>query len=203
MTTVYQNLFPIPVGFTFLDREFTQSEMDFIVAEQTKSDPNIGNKFSSDNYILEQKTLKDLKQFCELEINNYFKEIYCPSSDVSLYITQSWVNFTEQNQYHHKHSHSNSFISGCLYIDVDEQVDKITFFKPNTETFAIDASEFNMYNSSTWWYEVKNKQLVMFPSKLEHCVEQTKSSKTRISIAFNTFFKGDIGNQKSLTRLKL
>ena len=45
--------------------------------------------------------------------------------------------------------------------------------------------------------------LVMFPSRLEHSVLNKKENNQRISLAFNTFIKGDIGDQKGLTHLIL
>jgi uncharacterized protein (TIGR02466 family) len=199
----FENLFPTPIGSTFLDREFTQVEMDYFTLDINAPYPNTGNKTSHDTYVLENKALKDVKQFCESAVNEYFKEIYQPSLDISLYITQSWVNFTNPNEYHHGHTHRNSIISGCLYIDVEKETDKITFFKNNDESIHIESSNYNMYNSEFWWFNVENKKLLLFPSKLKHCVDRTDSKKTRISLAFNTFLKGEIGNQRQLTRLKL
>jgi len=45
--------------------------------------------------------------------------------------------------------------------------------------------------------------LMMFPSRLEHSVITKKESNNRISLAFNTFIKGDLGDQIGLTRLVL
>ena len=47
---------------------------------------------------------------------------------IEIYITISWINYTETNQYHHAHSHPNSVISGVYYIETDES-DTITFFQ--------------------------------------------------------------------------
>ena len=62
----------------------------------------------------------------------YFEEIYKPKSKVELYITQSWCNYTKENQHHHKHRHPNSFIYGVYYIDLNEQKD--TFFVLDTNS---------------------------------------------------------------------
>ena len=43
----------------------------------------------------------------------------------------------------------------------------------------------------------------MFPSSTTHKVEVKKGSNTRISLSFNTFYKGTIGSNKSLTELIL
>jgi hypothetical protein len=43
----------------------------------------------------------------------------------------------------------------------------------------------------------------MFPSSLVHMVENKEGTNTRISLAFNVFIKGTIGNNKNLTELIL
>ena len=54
------------------------------------------------------------------------------------------------------------------------------------------------------WYMVvclETGQLVMFPSSTIHQVETKKGTNTRVSLAFNTFYKGIIGSNSNLTEL--
>jgi hypothetical protein len=44
---------------------------------------------------------------------------------------------------------------------------------------------------------------LMLPSLTMHMVEQKNTPDTRISIAFNTFFKGTLGEATALNELKL
>ena len=37
---------------------------------------------------------------------NYFNKVICSSNSIIPYITQSWINYTETNQFHHSHAHS-------------------------------------------------------------------------------------------------
>ena len=50
---------------------------------------------------------------------------------------------------------------------------------------------------------VKTGDIVLFPSSLTHMVETKEGDNTRVSLAFNVFIKGTIGNNKQLTELKL
>ena len=52
-------------------------------------------------------------------------------------------------------------------------------------------------------FSVGTCDLVLFPSSLAHMVEQTESQDTRISLSFNTFLKGLIGDEPTLTALHL
>jgi hypothetical protein len=88
-----------------------------------------GNITSNDNYVLNEKPFLNLKNELDLKVKEYFDKIICPSNKVKPYITQSWLNYTKRNQYHHKHQHPNSLVSGVFYINADEKLDKIKFFK--------------------------------------------------------------------------
>ena len=43
----------------------------------------------------------------------------------------------------------------------------------------------------------------MFPSHMTHLVEKKHGKNTRVSLSFNVFLKGDLGNKDNLTQLKL
>jgi hypothetical protein len=93
-----------------------------------------------------------------------------------------------------------------LYFDSDEDNDKIKFFsKIKYEQIKpeIDENKFNLWNSGSWWFAVKTGQLVMFPSSTTHQVDTKKGNNTRISLAFNTFYKGAVGSNYNLTELIL
>jgi uncharacterized protein (TIGR02466 family) len=111
------------------------------------------------------------------------------------------VKLYRKNQYHHKHQHPNSFISGVFYINSNKEFDKIKFFKEDYKTIKPEVTNWNLYNSESWWFPVETGDIVLFPSSLSHCVEVKKGDNTRISLAFNTFVKGCVGNNKNLTEL--
>jgi uncharacterized protein (TIGR02466 family) len=192
-------LFPTAVGKFQLDREFTKQELKFIAEAERR--PNMGNQTSVNNYVLKEKPLKKLGDFLLESANKYFQEVYRPLHDVELYITQSWLNYTEKGGYHHKHAHPNSFISGVFYVNADVTQDKIFFFEDSYKRIAVPAKDFNLFNSESWWLEAGNGLLYLFPSSLTHMVEQVQHEETRISLSFNTFLKGTIGSNHNLTEL--
>lgn len=196
-----QNLFPLPIGFSKLGREMTKTELDFILGQNRYA--NHGNTTSADRKILAGKEMTDVREFIEDAVLEYFKTVHDPKGDVSLYITQSWANYTEPGQYHHKHAHPNSFISGVFYPQADAAVDKIYFYKSGYERLKLQPANWNIWNSESWWYSVGAGDLILFPSHLEHMVETKVGNETRISIAFNTFLKGHIGVDENLTGLQL
>jgi uncharacterized protein (TIGR02466 family) len=197
-------IFPTPIYTSKLDRELTNKELSFI--NKTKLDvyKNEGNTTSNDNYILNDKIFKDLKTDLDLRVKDYFEKVISPTDAITPYITQSWLNYTETNQYHHKHEHPNSLVSGVFYINCDEEFDKIKFYKKDIySVIKPEIKEWNLYNSETWWFSVKTGDVILFPSSLTHMVETKQGTNTRISLAFNVFIKGTVGDNKNLTELIL
>jgi uncharacterized protein (TIGR02466 family) len=195
------NLFPTAVGFSKLDRELTEEELKFI-KEQVRY-PNEGNTTSENRKILKSVEMTDIREFIEDAMLDYFKSVYAPKFDVTPYITQSWANFTDKGQYHHKHAHPNSIISGVFYPQADRETDRIYFYKDGYECIKIPTENWNHWNSESWWYETGAGDLIIFPSHLTHMVQTKQGDGTRISISFNTFVKGYIGSDESLTGLHL
>lgn len=196
-------IFPTPIYISKLNRELTNKELSFI--DKTKSDcnKNEGNITSNDNYILNNKAFKDLKTDLDLRVKDYFIKVISPANNITPYITQSWLNYTETNQYHHKHAHPNSLVSGVFYINCHEEHDKIKFFNDRYQTIKPEVKDYNIWNSESWWFSVKTGDVILFPSSLTHMVETKQGDNTRISLAFNVFIKGTIGNNKLLTELIL
>ena len=201
---IIHSLFPTPVFFSSLEREFTPLELKFVdEIKKNGSHLNYGNNTSLNNYILNEKPFFNIKKELNLRIKEYFDKIICSSNGITPYITQSWLNYTDKDQYHHKHSHPNSLVSGVLYINSDEKFDKIKFFKSGYERIDLEVKEFNLFNSGNWFFTVKTGDIVLFPSSLTHMVETKEGDNTRISLAFNVFIKGKIGNSISLNEITL
>jgi uncharacterized protein (TIGR02466 family) len=196
-------IFPTPIYISKLGRELTNKELSFI--DKTKLDvyKNEGNTTSNDNYILNSKAFSSLKEDLDLRVQDYFDKVISPSNNITPYITQSWLNYTETNQYHHKHQHPNSLVSGVFYINCHEEHDKIKFFNDRYQTIKPEVKDWNIWNSETWWFSVKTGDVILFPSSLTHMVETKQGDNTRISLAFNVFIKGTVGNNKNLTELIL
>jgi uncharacterized protein (TIGR02466 family) len=147
--------------------------------------------------------LPEIKTFIELGIKSYVDNILIPKHPLNFYITQSWLNYTSKGQFHHKHNHPNSILSGVFYFSADASRDKIILYNEKYKQITIPTKQFNLYNSETWWFAVKTGSLVIFPSHLTHMVEQIVSDDTRVSLAFNVFANGYFGDEDSLTALHI
>jgi uncharacterized protein (TIGR02466 family) len=196
-------IFPTPIYFSKLNRELSNEELLFVDKTKLDCNKNEGNITSNDNYILNNKEFKSLKYELDLRVQDYFDKVISSKNNITPYITQSWLNYTETNQYHHKHQHPNSLISGVFYINCNEEFDKIKFYKEKYQTIKPEVKDWNIWNSDTWWFAVKTGDIILFPSSLTHMVETKQGDNTRISLAFNVFIKGKIGSNIELTELVL
>jgi len=165
------NVFPCPIYNVKRDSltPIEENEIEQIIKDGMC--PNVGNITSLNSNIFNDK-LKNLKQFCEQHLNIYVKEVINPKEELDFYITQSWLNITKPGEYHHDHSHPNSIISGVFYVSTEED-DKIRFTDPNRkikELIKIAQKEWNLWNSTNWYFSSITNELLLFPSWLNHAV---------------------------------
>ena len=200
--TVYAT-FPVGIYKSKIDNNLTEKQIKF-VEQQTKLETSGGNFTSLNSFVLNEKIFKSLNKKILDHVNNYLFDVLQCEKKITPYITQSWLNYTEQNQFHHEHEHPNSYLSGVYYIEANKEIDNITFLKPNAyATIVPSFIEYNAFNSSWWQLPVETQDIVLFPSFLAHKVITKKENNKRISLAFNVFLKGELGIQKHLTFLKL
>jgi uncharacterized protein (TIGR02466 family) len=196
-------IFPTPIYISYLNRSFTPSEMEIFQNAEKVTVSNAGNITSANNYILNESGLENIRNILTAHVEEYIKRIHAPKYKMVPYITQSWTNYTKEKEWHHSHEHPNSFISGVLYINANDEHDKITFQKKSYQQIKPVSTEYNWYNSESWFYTVKTGMIILFPSSTTHMVENKGGDDTRISLAFNTFFKGIMGENSQLTELIL
>jgi uncharacterized protein (TIGR02466 family) len=194
-------IFPTPVYVSMLHRNLNKKEITAI--NKLKKNKNKGNTVSENSYVLELPIFNNLKKELNVFIKDYFKNILTSNDNIEPYITQSWINYTKKNEFHHEHKHPNSLISGVFYINADDKNDSIKFYKDNYQQIELVPEQWNLFTSTLWWFAVKTKNIFLFPSSLKHSVDIKKGNNLRISLAFNIFIKGSIGIEKELNKLIL
>ena len=98
-------VFPIPIGMTKLNRDFTGAEKECFDKISKKTYNNYGNLTSHEKNVLNLPGLENLKKFCIESVELFVKSYDPPKHFLSFYITQSWINYTGKNQNHHSHTH--------------------------------------------------------------------------------------------------
>ena len=195
-------LFPTAVINFKLDKPITDLELKTIKGLEYHK--NQGNRTSNNNHVFDLKALSRLGDFATECLNHYVKSVIDSSAEVQAYVTQSWTNCTKGEEFHHLHSHANSYLSGVIFIE-SNQHDKIEFESPiyYNQMLKTYPSEFHQYNSPSWWLPAEKNSLLIFPSWLKHQVPVTNRDTDRISLAFNSFLKGKLGDSRGVTELIL
>jgi uncharacterized protein (TIGR02466 family) len=201
---VVQPLFPVNLWIENYKEELTDDVILFIENQKwNNNSPSFGNSKSIDHRILENDKLSNIKRLIEQNVTSYAKDVM-GYTDVDFYITQSWANKNEPEQVHQRHNHPNSIISGVFYIKCPEHCPAITFVNDTifTRTIHINTAT-TKYNGQHADVYPDVGDLLIFPSSLSHSVGIYTGESARISIAFNTFVRGVLGDDGQLTRLEL
>ncbi len=164
---------------------------------------------SVNTYLLQENNSEiiNIRTQIEKHLVNFIEKIYGDKFPESTnpYFTQSWINIIKPKGMHYPHDHVNSFISGILYIQTVEN-DGVQFndrggFGASQST---DNFRFQTFPRPDMRFPVTPGQLLLFKSTLQHGVQPNEhQSKDRMSLAFNTFVEGVIGDQQDLTEIVL
>ena len=200
---VWEAIFPTPVLRTNIGRDFTAEERSFVVNMQATVRPNVFNLRCEDTHILDAVEMHSIRSFLEDSLDQYARKIISSDSRHQFNITQSWLNYTRAGQSHHRHAHTNSLVSGVLYLNADKETDSIHFYRTASPQITVSDEQLNWYNATSWRFSVGSGELLMFPSTLVHEVQQMTGGHMRVSLSFNAFVRGEIGADEKLNHLKL
>lgn len=184
--------------------KFSDAEQAFINALDYND--NVGNRMSKDTHVLECAELKQLKAHIESQIEIYRKRLLHMRDSNRVYITQSWTNITSASQFHPRHKHPNSLISGVVFIsDNKSGMQPPIQFHRSHDLFPLELQfdELNEFNAGAREFKPERGMLILFPSLVEHGVGRNDSGEDRISLSFNTFVRGVIGAETQLTEVEL
>jgi uncharacterized protein (TIGR02466 family) len=192
-------LFPIPLYIEDVGL-LNDNELEFVNSLETEFNHYSGNSYSLNTYVL--NSMPEISEKISEKLDEYVQNVLCPETDVSLVVTQSWINVNKPNTSHHMHTHDNSIISGVYYISPDIP-ESIKLYKKKENNLFYNTKIVNQFNCKKFNLNVKKGMLILFPSDLTHSVDTNLSSENRISLSFNTFFKGSIGIENTMSFLEL
>jgi hypothetical protein len=203
---IYMNYELFPLFPTIIYRkklDFTLTEEELSIISSMEVMPQVlGNNLSKNTNIFDNPKLLRIKNIFMDNVQTYFHEVMKYKSE--LYMTNSWLNVTRPNEQHEMHNHTNSIVSGCWYYWAKDSQPTISFNRI-VPPFLLNMipNSYNEYNSIEWDLPIDDNVLVLFPSSCHHLVKPNTSSSDRVSVAFNTFVKGQIGSNEGLTYLNL
>jgi len=90
--------------------------------------------------------------------------------------------------YNKVHSHPHNFLSGAFYLQVPEDSGKLTFHNPHPQSEILAPPmkpDQSIHLAPRVGWQPKVKDLLIFPSWLNHEVEVNNSQEERIMLSFN------------------
>lgn len=153
---------------------------------------------SSDRHLLDREEFHALRDQIQAHVDCFVYQRLHLVPEIKWQLTTSWVNRAEPGNYHQQHWHSNSLLSGVVYLKTTPKTGHILFHKdkgyPNlfTDTLRIDWTQQSDWTIETVGLTPAPGDLLMFPSTLLHSVTENLDSEPRYSLAFNVFPRGQI-----------
>ena len=152
---------------------------------------------SQDKQILNNKSFKFLKKIIEKEFNTY-KNNVLQYHNTDFKITTSWITRSQPSQSSNYHNHSNCMYSGILYLATPINCGGISFLNYfDKETIKIIPTKYTLHNAKELTFNPKAKTICFFPSEIHHKILPNHSNEVRLSLAFNFFPSGQLGNSDS------
>ena len=188
-------LFPTTVTIfdNVLELEYIDSMLEDIIDSSKKVGRKTNWQSNHNPNLHEHPKYKPLgKKVLELS-KEYIEDLKFEFDDH--YITGMWSNILKPGEFHSPHTHSNNLVSGVFYLQTNDNSPAITFLDPRPQSSVLQpqAKEYNIFNSTMFFYPAKVNRMILFPSWLEHYVPQNDTKFSRVSIAFNVMLKGQVG----------
>ena len=185
------NLFPSPVHIFESDGfdEFKNNLIDYVYKLKEK-DPEgytISNRNGWQSRGFDLSDMNDLLHGTILQGLSSFSAI----KNTTKMRASAWININSPGSYNVKHTHPNSHLSGVMWIKAPKDSGNIVFDNPNGHQ---THTEINSYNQEfkdqffvyhSYWLPPIEGRMIIFPSHLQHEVEENKSNEDRISVSFN------------------
>jgi uncharacterized protein (TIGR02466 family) len=202
-------IFPVGLYQARLDSNVMMSSLPHLrefVKESTYSKDMVVHSVSSFNrYILESQQLTSLKLHLEEHLEQYKRHVIGETTDrFKLYITMSWCTGLLPGNTHQEHNHANSIISGVMYFDNPPNASPFVLHKDDSSCGGfINLSPTTNTDFSKIMHFVPpiNGTLLLFPSHLKHRVPKNETETQRNSLAFDTFFEGEIGASRNILKM--
>lgn len=193
-------LFSTPIYSSLLDLNYDINDA-VISAEYERVIADNGYMSKNKNLLNEVK-LSGLRISIIKSISEFMHDIIGIDRSIQFKIINSWANKHVSNDFAHAHHHSNSFLSGVLFVITPPDSGNLRFHKNpliptfNNQIITLDldnSAPKHLINLDTWDIKPGRGKLIIFPSHLTHSVTKNLVDQERYTIAFNVFVSGTLG----------
>ncbi len=188
-------LFPEPIfKYKLKDYEkFNKELSDYIYSLQSEDQEGLkrSNKggWHSKNFQLTNKNSIQFKFALKVQeyILNAFQNFGWKIKNKNIRISEMWAIINKKDDFNVIHTHPNCYLSAAYYVKAPINCGKFEIEHPNiAKKYAYPEVETrNELNLEVASIEIKEGDLLLFPSYLPHKVSQNFSDEDRIVISFN------------------
>ena len=185
--------FPTPVWTLQIDNYKNVNEEMHAYIKELQNKDQIGISKSnlkgwhSKDFNLNEKQPQDFISFIYSSIEQVMHDMNWDKLKQITKINNMWAIINTGGSANLRHQHGNSTISGAYYIRAPENAGDIIFYDPRPAPIYShpNAVSPNSLNAQINGISPKEGALVLFPSYLDHSVNENKSNEERIVISFN------------------
>ena len=185
--------FPTPVWTLQLDeyQSINEQMYKFIKITQSKDQQGISKSnikgWHSKDFNMQENEPKNFIKFILPAIEQVITDMNWEKQKQSVNINNMWAIINTGGSANLRHQHGNSTISGAYYVRAPKNSGDIVFYDPRpapvyTYPKAVNP---NLLNAQVNGISPKEGALVLFPSYLDHSVNENLSNEERIVISFN------------------
>ena len=185
--------FPTPVWTLQLDnyQSINEQMYKFIKITQSKDQQGISKSnikgWHSKDFNMQENEPKNFIKFILPAIEQVITDMNWEKQKQSININNMWAIINTGGSANLRHQHGNSTISGAYYVRAPKNSGDIVFYDPRPAPVYTypKALNPNLLNAQVNGISPKEGALVLFPSYLDHSVNENLSNDERIVISFN------------------
>ena len=185
--------FPTPVWTLQLDnyQSINEQMYKFIKITQSKDSKGISKSnvkgWHSKDFNMQENEPKNFIKFILPAIEQVITDMNWEKQKQSININNMWAIINTGGAANLRHQHGNSTISGAYYVRAPKKSGDIVFYDPRPAPVYTypKALNPNLLNAQVNGISPKEGALVLFPSYLDHSVNENLSNEERIVISFN------------------
>ena len=186
-------LFPSPVWTIKLEnyKKVNEEMYQYIKSKQMNDKLGINKSnvqgWHSKDFDLDEKEPQTFISFISSAIEKIMTDMNWEKQKQTVKINNMWAIINTGGSANLRHQHGNSTISGAYYVRAPENSGDIVFYDPRPAPVYSHPNVVspNLLNAQVNAVSPKEGALVLFPSYLDHSVNENLSDLERIVISFN------------------
>jgi uncharacterized protein (TIGR02466 family) len=148
----------------------------------------LSNNGNFQDCIIKAENMINLKQSIMNHVGNYMSHMKV-RSDYKSAITSSWLTLTNKGLHAHIHDHGTCHISGVYWYKTNGNDGNIVF---RNALKALKCNPIGATFAHENEFSPEEGRIVMWPSFLDHSVNENRSDNDRISLSFNVLLETGI-----------